>query len=76
MIKKINASATASWNVTDVFRGFTAASGTGNYLTADASSAEDANANYGVELTSTGFTPGTSDTIGGTGHTYIYCAFA
>ena len=76
MIKKINASATASWNVTDVFRGFTAASGSGNYLSPDHAGAEDANANYGVELTSTGFTPGTSDTIGGSGHTYIYCAFA
>ena len=74
MIKQTNG--TGQWNITDEFRGYTAYTGTGNYLYGDSGSNEDANGGYGVEFVTNGFHLGTSDTINGSGHTYIYIAFA
>ena len=74
MIKQVNG--TGQWNITDAFRGYTVYTGNGNYLNGDSGGAEDANSAYGVEFVTNGFHAGSSDTINGSGHTYIYIAFA
>ena len=68
--------ATAAWNITDTFRGYTAYGGSGNYMYWNGTSQEDANSNYGVEPVTNGFHLGGSDTINGSGKNYIYLAFA
>ena len=62
--------------MTDEFRGYTTSSGSGNYLTADWAGTEDANGGYGVELLDNGFSLGGSQTINGSGATYMFAAFA
>ena len=69
------ASITQDWFVFDNMRGFTAKGGAERYLNPNLSDAESAAADFGVNVTSTGFQLGTAgSSFNGSGETYIYIA--